>query len=226
MTVKELKAALIAMIGEDALEAKKFTEKSELVSLLEAEQEAALNREKGITEVPPGKYILGDPCYAVTELEDLGMVTVDENNLYISSNIIHLSFSERFHKTYYDSETDEDADEEEQEHATKGNERQGGGIFNAATPVTGMAYNLYSTLYNLHSTLYTLHSTLYTLHSTFYTLHSTLYTLHSTLYTLHSTLYTMHSTLYTLHSTLYTGSTLCTIHYTIYTIHYTYVIQV
>ena len=96
MSIKELKAGIVAFIGQGALDSKKFLEKSEFVQCLRDLRLTAWN--KGPTEgvssggqsrnqdgsftVPAGKYILGDPCYLVLD-------------------VLHL---ELFNETYYDSE--------------------------------------------------------------------------------------------------------------------------
>lgn len=86
MSVKELKANIVSIVGESALAAKKFVEKSEFIEFLIQQQESVRTKKEGITIVPPGKYILGDPCFAVTD-------------------VLHL---ENFNETYYDSEEDEE----------------------------------------------------------------------------------------------------------------------
>ena len=86
MSVKELKAAIVSLIGEAALAAKKFVEKSEFIEYLIQQQKALKAKKDGITIVPAGSYILGDPCFAVTD-------------------VLHL---EKFNETYYDSEEEDE----------------------------------------------------------------------------------------------------------------------
>jgi hypothetical protein len=59
MSVKELKVAIIAAIGEAELTSKQFVEKSEFQKLLVEIREIAKNKKLGIFMVASGKYILG-----------------------------------------------------------------------------------------------------------------------------------------------------------------------
>jgi hypothetical protein len=82
MSVKEVKAAVVAAIGEKGLAQRNFTEKSEMIKFLEEKEEADRNRKLGVSIVPAGKYIVGDPCYVANDVCDL----------------------ETFNETYYDHE--------------------------------------------------------------------------------------------------------------------------
>jgi len=86
MSIKELKAEIIAFIGEAGLRSKNFVEKYQLIDFLVEQKALAEAKKSGIFVVPAGKYILGDPCFAATDVLDLEM----------------------FNETYYESDKEED----------------------------------------------------------------------------------------------------------------------
>ena len=88
--VRELKALVVAAIGQSAFEKKRLLEKAEFVAVLRDRDEAAANKALGVSVLKPGKYVIGDPCFLACDLDDL----------------------ERFTKTYYDNESDDDDDDD------------------------------------------------------------------------------------------------------------------
>ena len=83
-SIKELKESIIKLIGESSFHAKKFTEKTEMISFLEKIERRESKKMVGVFACEKGKYILGDPCYIALDVCDL----------------------ETFNSTYYDPEDD------------------------------------------------------------------------------------------------------------------------
>jgi hypothetical protein len=133
MSVKELKAAVIAVLGEAAFRAKNFVEKSEFVNFLLEQEEIKRRQQTGVHCVPAGKYIIGDPCFLVTD-------------------VLHL---ETFNETYYDSEEEEEdtnARQTKNSHKSKSKKQNDAAVaeeireqakFTDATPV--IAFNSFDT---------------------------------------------------------------------------------
>ena len=128
MSIKELKTNIITFIGENGLKSKNFLEKSQLIDFLVEQQAMVLAKKSGIHIIPPGKYILGDPCFITTDLLDLEM----------------------FNDTYYEKDeivTDKNKYQKDQKTKTKSeqlkDEENNLPRFNANTIVT--AFNIYNT---------------------------------------------------------------------------------